>query len=44
MTSTLIIHCQWEDETARKETGHITSYAEAKKAIANTSYSCLPQV
>src|SRR6218665_2203429 len=31
MMSTLTAHCQWEDETARKSTGHPPSYAEAKK-------------
>jgi len=24
-------YCQWEDETVRERTGHLPSYAEAKK-------------
>jgi len=31
MMSTLTVHCQWEDETARERTDHQPSYAEAKK-------------
>src|SRR6218665_1082677 len=31
MMNTLIVHCQWEDETVRERTGHPPSYAEAKK-------------
>jgi len=31
MMSTLTIHCQWEDEMEREGTGHLPSYAEAKK-------------
>jgi len=31
MTSTLTVHCKWEDETAREQTAHSPLYAEAKK-------------
>jgi len=27
----LTVHCWWEDEMARERTGHLPSYAEAKK-------------
>ena len=43
MTSTLTIHCQWEDDMVRERTGHPLSYSEAKKnEIANTSCPWLP--
>jgi len=31
MMSTVTVHCQWEDETARDRTGKLPSYAEFKK-------------
>jgi len=31
MMSALTTHCQWEDETVRKKTGNLNSYAVAKK-------------
>jgi len=31
MMSALTVHCQWEDETVRERTGHMPSYAKAKK-------------
>jgi len=34
-------HCQWEDETASKRTGHQPSYAEAKKV---TSLIIIPMI
>src|SRR6218665_116115 len=39
---TLTIHCQWEDETARKRTGHPPSYAEAKtiKSLTLHTHGC----
>ena len=39
MTSTLIAHCQWEDETVSERTGHPPSYAEAKKTKSLTLHS-----
>src|SRR6218665_423235 len=43
MMSTLVIHCQWEDETVREKTGHLPSYAEAKKikSLALHTHDCL---
>ena len=43
MTSTLTVHCQWEDETVRERTGHPPSYAEAKKMKSLTlhTHGCL---
>ena len=29
----LTVHRQWEDETVRERTGHLPSYAEAKKML-----------
>jgi len=31
MMSTLTVHCQWEVEMVRERTGHLPSYAKAKK-------------
>jgi len=31
MMSTLTVHCQCEDEVVRERTGHLPSYAKAKK-------------
>jgi len=43
MISTLTVHSEWEDETARERTGHPPSYAVAKKnEITDTSYQWLP--
>src|SRR6218665_1834235 len=41
--STLSVHCQWGDETARERTGHPPSYAEAKKMKSLTlhTHGCL---
>src|SRR6218665_1840268 len=36
MMNTLTAHCQWEDETVRKRTGHPLSYAVAKKVKSLT--------
>ena len=43
MMSTLIIHCQWEDETVRERNGHPPSYDEAKKMKSLTlhTHGCL---
>src|SRR6218665_1662434 len=40
--STLTVHCQWEDEMAKERTGHLPSYAEAKKMKSLTlhTHSC----
>src|SRR6218665_3721130 len=42
MMSTLIVHCVWEDETARERTGHPASYTEAKimKLLALHTHGC----
>ena len=39
MMSTLIVHCQWEDEMVRERTGHTPSYAEAKKMKSLTLHT-----
>jgi len=39
MTSTLPVHCQWEDETVRERTGHSPSYAVAKKMKSLTLHA-----
>jgi len=39
VVSTLTIHCQWEDETARERTGHPISYAVAKKMKSLTLHT-----
>jgi len=39
MMSTLTAHCQWEDETVRKRTGHPPSDAEAKKMKSLTLHT-----
>jgi len=39
MMSTLTIHCQWEDDTARERTGHPPSYTEAKKMKSLTLHT-----
>ena len=43
MMSTLIAHCQWEDETVRERIGHPPSDAVAKKMKSLTlhTYGCL---
>jgi len=43
MMSTLIIHCQWEDEMMRERTGHPPSYAKANKmkSLALHAHDCL---
>ena len=43
MMSTLTVNCQWEDETVRERTGHLPSYAEAKKMKSLTlhTHGCL---
>src|SRR6218665_1268434 len=43
MMSTLTIHCQWIDETARDGTGLLPSYAKAKKMKSLTlhTHGCL---
>ena len=44
MMSTLTVYCQWEDEMARERTGHLASYAEAKKMKLLTlhTHGCSP--
>src|SRR6218665_3245462 len=37
--STLTVHCQWEDEMAKERTGHLPSYAEAKKMKSLTLHT-----
>src|SRR6218665_2781673 len=41
--SILTMHCWWVDETAREMTGHLSSYAEAKKmmSLAGHIHGCL---
>ena len=39
MMSTLTVHCQWEDEMVRERTGHLPSYAEAKKMRSLTLHT-----
>src|SRR6218665_1633182 len=43
MTSTLTVHCPWEDETVSERTGHPLSYAKAKKMKLLTlhTHGCL---
>ena len=40
MMSTPTVHCQWEDETARKRTDHLPTQAEAKKMKLPTRHTC----
>lgn len=41
--SMLTVHCQWEDQTAKKGTGHPPSFSKANKnEINNASYLLLP--
>lgn len=40
--STLTMHCQWEDQTAKKGTGHPSSFSKANKnEVTNASYLLL---
>jgi len=39
MMSTLTVHYQWADETMRVRTGHLPSYAEAKKMKSLTLHT-----
>jgi len=41
--STLTVHCQWEDETVRERTGHLPSYAEAKKMKSSSLSSFIAE-
>jgi len=43
MMSTLTALCQWEDEMVRERTGHLPSYAVAKKKKSLTlhTHGCL---
>ena len=40
MMSTLIAHCQWDDETVGERTGNPSSYAKAKKMKSLTLHTC----
>ena len=39
MMSSLTVHCKWEDETVRERTGHLPSYAKAKKMKSLTLHT-----
>lgn len=43
MTSTLPVHCRWEDETSRERTDHPPTYAETtrKKSLGLYTHGCL---